>query len=94
MISDLSFLQKVKEIFPNKDIWIFTGFTLEELLDESCRVRCVYTDKILNLADILVDGRFEQDKKDISLKFRGSSNQRIIYLEKTLKSKKVYLWDQ
>lgn len=88
----LPLLKKVTHDFPNKDIWIFTGFTLEELLDDSCRARCEYTDKILNLTDVLVDGRFQEDKKDISLKFRGSSNQRIIDIKKTFETKEISLF--
>ena len=90
----LSFLRVVKEKYPNKDIWAFTGFTLEELLSDGAYPRTKETDQLLSLIDVLVDGRFEEDKKDISLRFRGSSNQRIIDLPATLKNKNTVIWDK
>ncbi len=89
----LDFLTTVKEVYPTKDIWVFTGFTLEELLKDGSYPRTEHTDKMLALIDILVDGRFEEDKKDISLKFRGSSNQRIIDLKASLKNGVILLKD-
>lgn len=88
------FLKKVKEKYPNKDIWAFSGFTLDELLDESHTKHTEFTNDFLALVDVLVDGRFEQDKKDISLRFRGSSNQRVIDLQTTLKNGNIVLWDK
>jgi len=84
------FLKKVKEKFPHKNVWCYTGYTLEQLRGES-RGRCEVTDKMLELIDVLVDGRFVKELYDISLKFRGSSNQRIINLPETLKTGKVVL---
>ena len=86
------FLEKVKEQFPGKDIWCYTGYTLEQLLGDS-RGRCEVTDRMLKLIDVLVDGEFAESLYDISLKFRGSSNQRIINLPQTLKSGNVVLLD-
>ena len=74
------FLRRVRERFPRKNIWCFTGFTWEELHTEGFRARCEVTDEMLALLDVLVDGRFEEELKDISLRFRGSSNQRLIDL--------------
>jgi len=74
------FLRRVRERFPRKNIWCFTGFTWEELHTEGFRARCEVTDDMLSLLDVLVDGRFEEELKDISLRFRGSSNQRLIDL--------------
>lgn len=65
----LQFVQEVKENFPNKDIWMWTGYYIHEL-DELQK-------KIISYVDYLVDGRFEHDKRDIRLYFRGSSNQTI-----------------
>ena len=87
------FLERVKEQFPNKDIWCYTGYTLQQLMGES-RGRCEVTDRMLELIDVLVDGEFVERLHDISLKFRGSSNQRIINLPETLKSNKVILWEK
>ena len=79
----LPFVQRVRERFPGKTVWAFTGFTLEELRREGSYPRCEATDGLLALLDVLVDGRFEEEKKDISLRFRGSSNQRLIDMKKT-----------
>ncbi len=88
------FLKKVKEKYPNKDIWAFSGFTLNELLDENHPKHTEFTNEFLSYVDVLVDGRFEQDKKNISLRFRGSENQRIIDLQTTLKNGNIVLWDK
>ena len=77
----LPFLRRVREQYPKKDIWCFSGFTYEELKQEGSRPRCEATDEILELLDVLVDGRFVEELKDISLRFRGSSNQRLIDLK-------------
>lgn len=88
------FLKKVKEKYPDKDIWCYTGYLFDkELLNES-RARCEYTDEMLSYIDVLVDGRYIEEQKDISLQFRGSKNQRIIDVKRSLISKKVVLWDK
>lgn len=71
-----------------KDIWSWTGYTWQELMQES-------DDKLelLSLLDVVVDGRFEMAKKDLTLQFRGSSNQRIIDVQESLKQKEVILWE-
>ena len=75
------FLKRVKEMFPDKNIWCYTGYTYETDLLENSRARCECTDDMLRMIDILVDGEFKEELKDITLKFRGSSNQRIIDLK-------------
>lgn len=75
-------LRKVKEIYPEKDVWCYTGYTLEQAKQDGSRCRCNVTDELLSLVDVLVDGRYEDDLRDISLKFCGSSNQRIIDMRK------------
>ncbi len=87
----LTFLKKVKEIYPNKDIWCYSGYTFEELTGES-RASCECTHEMLSLIDVLVDGEFVEEKKDIRLKFRGSTNQRVIDVKKTLAEKKIVLY--
>ena len=87
----LPFVKRVRAAYPEKDIWVFSGYTLEELLTEGMRPRCEVTSELLSLIDILVDGRFEEDKKNISLKFRGSENQRIIDLKKSAGTGKIVL---
>lgn len=81
----------VKQQYPNKTIWVYTGFVLEtELLGES-RAHTQDIFDILSQIDVLVDGRFMEELKDITLKFRGSSNQRIIDMQKTLQTGQICL---
>ncbi len=87
------FLQKVREQYPQKTIWAFSGFTLEELLGEGSYPHCEVTEKMLSLIDVLVDGRYVEALKDISLRFRGSKNQRIIDLNRSRSEKRMVLWD-
>ena len=91
----LPFLRRVREKFPDKSsksIWSFTGFTLEELKREGSHPRCEYTDEMLAMINVLVDGPFVQEKKNISLQFRGSENQRVIDLDKTREAGSIVLW--
>ena len=85
----LPFVQRVKARFPHKTVWCYTGYTLEQLQDTTHPVCTSDTASLLSLIDVLVDGRFEQDKKDIRLRFRGSSNQRIIDLPATLRTGEI-----
>lgn len=89
----LPFIKKFREKFGNtKTIWCYTGYTLEsDLLNES-RARCEVTDELLSYIDVLVDGEFVEELKNLSLKFRGSSNQRVINLPETLANKQVSLY--
>lgn len=85
-------LRKVKEQYPEKNIWCYSGYLFDkELLSES-RARCEYTDEMLSMLDVLVDGRFVEALKDIRLVFRGSSNQRVIDVKKSLETGTVVLW--
>ena len=90
----LPFLRRVRRELPQKTIWSFTGFTWEELHDPAAYPRCEVTDELLSLLDVLVDGRYVDALHDISLRFRGSSNQRIIDVPKTLQSGTLTLWDE
>ena len=84
-------LKKIKETFPEKTIWCYSGYLLDtELLSES-RARCEVTDEMLVNIDILVDGEFVAEKKDLNLRFRGSSNQRIIDVPASLKTGAIVL---
>ncbi|MCR4842746.1 MAG: anaerobic ribonucleoside-triphosphate reductase activating protein [Eubacterium sp.] len=86
--------QRAKREFPDKTIWMYSGYTLEEMLDES-NIRCHTSDTadILACLDVLVDGEFVLEKKNISLRFRGSENQRIIDVPKSLSSGDIVLTD-
>lgn len=90
----LPFLKRVREKFgESKTIWCYSGYKFdEELLGES-RARCEVTDEVLSLIDVLVDGEFVEELKNLSLKFRGSSNQRIIDVKKSLEAKEVVLFE-
>lgn len=88
----LGLLRRVRKELPAKNVWVYSGFTLEELLGES-RARTESTDEMLSLIDVLVDGRFIYAEKDITLRFRGSRNQRILDVPATLKAGCPALWD-
>lgn len=85
----LPLIKKIRRELPDKDIWSWTGYTWEELMQET-------EDKLemLSLIDILVDGRFDITKKNLILQFRGSSNQRIIDVQKSLKEEQVVIWEK
>ena len=88
----LPFLRRVKERFPEKGIWLYSGFTWEQLTQGPSRAYGELVPQILDLLDVLVDGPFVLDKKDISLRFRGSSNQRLIDVPASLAAGEVVLW--
>ena len=71
----------------DKAVWIYSGFTWEEILEVREKERLIV------LCDVLVDGRYIHELRDVNLKFRGSSNQRIIDVKKSLESGDVILWD-
>lgn len=86
------FLERIRTELPGKNIWIYSGYTYEELTDpHNTRCHSEDTDAILAMTDVLVDGRFELDKKDITLRFRGSSNQRVIDVPETRKNGHIVL---
>ncbi|MFQ7125353.1 MAG: anaerobic ribonucleoside-triphosphate reductase activating protein [Eisenbergiella sp.] len=89
----LPFLKRVRAAYPDKTIWCYSGYTLEsDLLSES-RARCEVTDEMLSCIDVLVDGEFIEEQKNISLAFRGSENQRVINVPKTLASGSLVWYD-
>lgn len=89
----LPFMKKIKEKYPKKTIWCFTGYTLDEELLKTSRARCEVTDEMLSLIDVLVDGEFVEELKDISLRFKGSSNQRLIDMKPTLETGEIHIWN-
>ena len=97
----IEIINHLKEDFPNKNIWVYTGYTYEELQEcvgwyrsgpsrYSSYDKSVY--KILSLIDVLVDGEYKKDLRDINLKWRGSSNQRVIDVRKSLDKGEVFLY--
>ena len=85
------FLRRVREQYPNKTIWCFTGCTYEDLLTPGTSHHCSWTEEFLSMLDVLVDGRFVEELKSLSLRFRGSSNQRLIDLKQTRSTGSVVL---
>ena len=87
-------MKRVREQFPKKTIWCYTGFVLDEengVLKERNK-NTPYTQKLIALFDVLVDGAYMDALKDIRLKFRGSSNQRVINVQETLEQKECVLY--
>ena len=85
-------LRKVRESYPEKNIWCYTGYLYDEQLLNNSRARCEYTDEKLSMIDVLVDGEFVEALKDIRLVFRGSSNQRVIDVKKSLGQNEIVMW--
>ncbi len=85
-------IERIKREVPKASIWIYSGYTWEELNDKNNK-RCHNEDTgaILSLIDVLVDGEFIEEKRDLTLRFRGSSNQRVIDVKASLKAKDVVL---
>lgn len=76
-------LERIRSELPDKDIWCYTGYTLEADLYKGGRKHTPYTDRLLAALDVLVDGRFIEEQKNLMLHFRGSSNQRLIDMKRT-----------
>ncbi len=75
-------LKRIKEEYPGKDVWCYSGYLYDADLAEGSSVYTEVTEEMLSYIDVLVDGEFVEELKDVSLAFRGSSNQRIIELGK------------
>ncbi len=85
----LKLVKKVKQTYPEKTIWCYTGCTLDKDILEGKYAENEVTQELIKYIDVMVDGEFERDLKDKTLKFRGSKNQRIIDVQESLKEKKV-----
>ncbi len=88
------FLETLRKAYPEKSFWAFTGYDYEKDLLTGKLGGADNVMRMLNCLDVLVDGRFVEDLKDLNLKFRGSANQRIILLKPSLKEDKIILWDE
>jgi len=87
----LPLLRKVREIYPDLSIWCFTGYLFDEdILDRMCK-EWPETSEMLSYIDVIVDGEFVEEKKDLMLKFKGSSNQRTILVKESLESGNITL---
>lgn len=93
----LSLVKEIRNSFPNKTIWIYTGYTWEDLINVKYPLDSKWEDKILResiieLCDVLIDGEYIDEQRDVTLKWRGSKNQRVIDIKKSLKQGKVVLY--
>ena len=89
-------LRRIKETYPIKNIWCYSGYLYDELsgqIEGTGRARCEVTDEMLSLIDVLVDGEFVLEKRNLMLKFRGSENQRLIDMNKTREQGEIVLWE-
>ena len=89
----LPFLRCVKEKYPKKDIWCFTGYLFDEDIRDQMCVEWKETKEFLSYIDILVDGRFVETLHNVNLRFKGSSNQRTIMVQESLREGKIVLWE-
>ncbi|MGN1103490.1 MAG: anaerobic ribonucleoside-triphosphate reductase activating protein [Candidatus Coproplasma sp.] len=87
------FMKRLRAAYPDKSLWCFTGYDLDAELLAGKKGDMADVMDILNTLDVLVDGRFVEEKKDLNLRFRGSSNQRIILVKPTLERDEIVLWD-
>ena len=87
-------LRKFRARFPQKTVWCYSGYTFDKDLKEGGRAHCEATEEMLSRIDVLVDGEFVESLKDLKLRFRGSSNQRIIDVPRSLREGAVRLWKE
>ena len=89
----LELTNRVRRELPNKSIWCFSGYTIEQMLTGELS-KCETTRTLLENIDVLVDGKFVEELKSLMLKFKGSSNQRTIMVKETLEKNEIVLWDK
>ncbi len=89
----LPFLRRVKELYPNKTIWCYSGYDFEKDMLTGSLGDWAVTSEMLSYIDVLVDGEFVLEKKNPNLRFRGSENQRVIRVQDSLQQDNVVLWD-
>lgn len=89
----LELLRQVKEKYPEKSIWVFSGYTLDGHILAKKLGDWDVTRELLRYLDVLVDGPFIAEQKDLSLRFRGSRNQRLIDMKRTLAENRIVLWE-
>lgn len=90
-------IKEIKENFPNKDIWLYTGYTLEQIfpfvITDDFDINRFYKQEIIRMCDIVVDGKYIEELRNITLKWKGSSNQRVIDIKKTLEQNNIVLYN-
>jgi len=90
----LPLVRAVRQRYPQKDIWCFTGYDFDKDILGRMVLEWEETREFLSYIDVLVDGEFMIDKKDLGLAFKGSSNQRTILVQESLKNDRICLWEQ
>ena len=90
-------IKEIKEKFPTKDIWLYTGFTLEQIfptvVTDDFNFPRSYRQSIVEMCDVVVDGKYVEELRDITLKWKGSSNQRVVDTQQSLKEKTIVLYN-
>jgi anaerobic ribonucleoside-triphosphate reductase activating protein len=90
-------IKEIKEKFHTKDIWLYTGFTLEQIfptvVTDDFNLPRFYRQEIIRMCDVVVDGAYVDCLRDITLKWKGSSNQRVIDVQQSLKSRAIVLYN-
>lgn len=89
----LPLVRRVKELFPQKPLWCFTGYDFEKDILGRMVSEWEETKEFISYLDILVDGEFVEEKKDLTLRFKGSANQRTIMVQESLKAGKLVFWE-
>lgn len=85
---------KLKVDYPEKNIWLYTGYQFEDIINNSLKnTETTLREKVVKMCDVLVDGRYIDKLRDLTLKFRGSSNQRVISVKESLKENKIVLYN-
>lgn len=92
--SVLNTMRQIKEHYTNKDIWLYTGYLLDTDIMGKMVDTLPHTSEILSYIDVLVDGPFIEEQKNLNLQFKGSENQRIIDMKKTLSGGNIVLWSE
>ena len=85
-------IRKIKDKFPNKDIWMYTGWCLSEDDFGLTKYNMNFYSETFKLCDVVVDGPYIEEQRDITLKFRGSKNQRLIDVKESLRTGEIVLW--
>lgn len=89
----INLIRRVKQEYPSKTIWAYSGYAFDtEIVPSNGKAHCDVTDELINYIDVLVDGEFKLELKDPRLKFRGSSNQRVIDIKQSLATNNVVLY--
>ncbi|WP_029503776.1 anaerobic ribonucleoside-triphosphate reductase activating protein [Lachnoclostridium phytofermentans] len=89
----LPLLRRVKEAYPAKNIWCYSGYLFDVDILGKMAMEHQETKELISYLDVLVDGKFIEEKKNINLRFRGSENQRVISVKESLRSENIILWD-